>query len=299
MDCSMAFDKCLYSKLFSKMLAKGIPPAIVRVLIFAYEEQKGWVRLNSRNSDTFSIKNATRQGSVLSPYIFSSCYLDDLIVKLRSLKLGCHVAGVWVGASAYADDLALLAPDRYTLQRMVTVCEEYAMEHNLMFSTDIDPSKSKTKCILFSPKRRNKVYPPSIVLDGKYLPWVEKVDHLGHLLQENLSMEADSIKVRASFMSRASDLRDNLYFAHPEQKIQSIQLFCCDAYGSMLWELSSRYADSFFKAWNVQARLAWNVPRETHTNLIDDFFCKGFHSLRNQVLARYHNFMKVRRVSKY
>ena len=86
----------------------------------------------------------------MSPYLFSACYLDDLIVKLRSLKLGCHVGGVWMGASAYADDLALLAPDRYTLQRMVTVCEEYAVEHNLMFSTDIDPSKSKTKCILFS-----------------------------------------------------------------------------------------------------------------------------------------------------
>ena len=92
----------------------------------------------------------------MSPYLFSACYLDDLIVKLRSLKLGCHVGSVWMGASAYADDLALLALDRYTLQRMVTVCEEYAVEHNLIFSTDIDPSKSKTKCILFSPKKRKK-----------------------------------------------------------------------------------------------------------------------------------------------
>merc|ERR1711873_247191 len=110
------------------MLAKGVPTVIVRVLIFAYEEQKGWVRLAGENSDTFRITNATRQGSVMSPYLFSACYLDDLIVKLRSLKLGCHVGGVWMGASAYADDLALLAPDRYTLQRMVTVCEEYAVE---------------------------------------------------------------------------------------------------------------------------------------------------------------------------
>ena len=97
----------------------------MRVLIYAYEEQKGWVRLADKNSEAFSIRNATRQGSVLSPYLFSSCYLDDLLVKLRGLRIGCHVAGMWMGATAYADDLALLAPDRATLQMMVSICEEY------------------------------------------------------------------------------------------------------------------------------------------------------------------------------
>ena len=119
LDCSMAFDKCMFSRLFTKMLAKGVPPIVVRALVYAYEEQKGWVRLAGKNSTSFSIKNATRQGSVLSPYLFSSCYLDDLLVKLRSLKLGCHVAGMWMGATAYADDLALMAPDRQTLQKMI------------------------------------------------------------------------------------------------------------------------------------------------------------------------------------
>ena len=141
MDCSMAFDKCMYSKLFSKMLVKKIPPLIVRVLAYAYEEQIGWVRLGGRNSDTFTIKNATRQGSVLSPYLFSSCYLDDLLVELRKRRLGCHVAGIWMGATGFADDLALLSPNRGMLQKMVSVCENYGKEHNLHFSTDPDPKK--------------------------------------------------------------------------------------------------------------------------------------------------------------
>ena len=287
----MAFDKCLFSKLFSKMLGKDIPPVVVRVLIFAYEEQKGWVRLAGKNSNTFSIENATRQGSILSPYLFSSCYLDDLLVKLRKIGLGCYVAGVWVGASAYADDLALLAPDRSTLQNMVAICEEYGRDHNLVFSTDPNPSKSKTKCVQFSPKRRNVAYPPAIILNGKELLWVAQTDHLGHILHENLSMETDAKKARASFMNRASDLRDNLYFAHPEQKVHAIQLYCCDAYGSMLWQFGSNYADSYFKAWNAQARLAWNIPRETHTNLVVNYFCQGHLSLKNQVFSRYHKFV--------
>ena len=56
------------------------------------------------------------------------------------MGFGCQVAGVWVGAAGYADDLLLLAPTRETMSRMLLVCEEYASEHNLMFSTDLVPS---------------------------------------------------------------------------------------------------------------------------------------------------------------
>ena len=75
----------------------------------------------------FSIGNGTRQGSVLSPYLFSSCYLDDLLRKLRELDIGVHVGGLWFGCSAYADDLVLLAPNRdvsvsYTHLTLPTIC---------------------------------------------------------------------------------------------------------------------------------------------------------------------------------
>ena len=123
------------------------------------------------------------------------------------------------------------------------------------------------------------------------MPWVEKLDHLGHIFQQNLSMEADASRARASFMNRASDLRDQLYFANPEQRMQAIQLYCCDAYGSMLWEQKTRYTDSFYRAWNVQARLAWRIPRETHVNLLETYFCQDFQSMKKQVLSRYHKFM--------
>ena len=40
MGCSMAFDRCQFSKLFSKMVKKDVPLVVVRALIFAYEEQR-------------------------------------------------------------------------------------------------------------------------------------------------------------------------------------------------------------------------------------------------------------------
>ena len=47
-----------------------------------------------------------------------------------------------------------------------------------------------------------------------------------------------------------------------------------------------------FQTWNTFIKLAWEVPRSTHTNLVEDFFAKDFLSVRNQVLSRYVTFFQ-------
>ena len=77
LDCSKAFDKCLFDQIFQKLIDKGLPAVMVRVLIYVYEEKEGLVKLAGIISGSFSIVNGTRQGSVLSPIMFS-IYLDGL-----------------------------------------------------------------------------------------------------------------------------------------------------------------------------------------------------------------------------
>ena len=57
LDCTKAFDKCRFDKLFSKLLANGMPPIVVRVLVFIYEEQTGWVKLGGKRSTPFGLTN--------------------------------------------------------------------------------------------------------------------------------------------------------------------------------------------------------------------------------------------------
>ena len=71
LDCSKAFDKCRFDVLFSKLIKKGLPAIVERVPIFVYEEQTCWVKLGGKKSTSFRITNGTRQGSVLSPLLFS------------------------------------------------------------------------------------------------------------------------------------------------------------------------------------------------------------------------------------
>ena len=112
LDCSKAFDLAKFDLLFSRLLDRGLPAAVVRVLAFSYQLQVAWIRWGRAcTSKTFNISNGTRQGSVASP-AFWSVYLDPLFSQLREAGVGCHVAGMYVGVVGYADDLLLLAPTR-------------------------------------------------------------------------------------------------------------------------------------------------------------------------------------------
>ena len=256
-----------------------------------YEEQTGCVKLAGKKSSSFSITNSTRQGSVLSPALFS-VYLDDLIQKLRNLGLGCHIGGWWMGACGYADDLILLAPLRSVLQEMVKVCQEYGEEHNLVFSPDPNPTRSKTKCIYFCGRMKNVKYPAPVQLYNKELPWVVSADHLGHTLHQMVTMDQDCKIKRAKFIDKTVGLRDQLSFAKPEQVIKAAEVYCCDGYGSMLWELESDTAEQYFKAWNTFVKLTFEVPRSTFTYLVEGYLAKDFVSLRNQILGRYPSFFQ-------
>ena len=140
LDCSKAFDTCKFSILFQKLLDRGMPATIVRVIVRVYEEQYAWVKWGNSRSCRFSIVNGTRQGSILSPALFA-VYVDDLLVELRKLGVGCKVAGVYMGAMGFCDDLLLLAPTRDGMQVMLDTCHRFADRVKLKFSTDPNPEK--------------------------------------------------------------------------------------------------------------------------------------------------------------
>ena len=114
------------------------------------------MKWNSSYSHRFPVKNGVRQGAVSSPILFS-VYINDLIVQLRKAGLGCHLGGLFVGCLGYADDLLLLSGSRCGLQSMVNMCDKFTKMKNLKFSTNADPSKSKTKCIIFSKKIKEQL----------------------------------------------------------------------------------------------------------------------------------------------
>ena len=269
-----------------------LPHVVVRVLIFTYMKQEGFVRLGGHQSSSFGIRNGTRQGAVASPALWA-VYVNNLLEELRQRGLGCYVSGIYMGAFMYVDDLALLAPTRSVLAEMLKVVENYGKSHNLKFSTNANPHLSKSKCIFFAAQRRRFQSPPApLKLYGKQLPWVESGAHLGHTLHQSLSMDQDVKVRRACFISRSVEVRGQFSFAGPEQILRAVAVFCCDAYGSPLWHLDSPAANSFYKAWSSCVRRVFGLPLSTFTYLVEGHLAQNFTPLRNMVLGRYPAFYR-------
>ena len=288
LDCSKAFDKCQFSTLFSKLMDRKVPAVVIRMLVFVYEEQEGCVSWAGIRSTSFSITNGTRQGSVLSPTLFS-VYLDDLLKQLRMLGLGCHMGGVWVGAAGYADDLILLAPSRSAMKTMLKTCEEFAEVHNLKFSTDPEPAKSKTKCI-FMCGHNDPVYPAPFQLYGCDLPWVVHATHLGHELHQLCDMEHDAKVKRAMFIENAVQIQETFGFANPPEVLKAVQTYAGNWYGSMLWNLFGEKAGMIFNSWSTTVKVTWDVPCSTHRFLVDNLLAAEFFTVKQDLIGRYVNF---------
>ena len=181
---------------------------------------------------------------------------------------------------------------------MLEVCQKYAAIHNLVFSTDPNPIKSKSKCLFMCGYMNNVQYPAKLQLDGKDLPFVESASHIGHELHQMCNMDYDIKVKRAQFIDTSTNVRDIFSFAHPDQILSAINLYCSHCYGSMLWDLSSEMAGQFFRAWSTAVKLAWEVPRSTHTYLVNYLLSVNHASFREQILVRYVNFFRKFRKSK-
>ena len=96
----------------------------------------------------FPIVNGTRQRSILSQALFA-LYVDEFLVELRRLGIGCKVADIFMGAVGFCDDILLMAPTRDGMQVMLDTCQRFAKKFNLRFSTDPNQRKAKQNAFLF------------------------------------------------------------------------------------------------------------------------------------------------------
>ena len=79
------------------------------------------------------IGNGTKQGGLLSPYLFSR-YIRLLLYKISVSKIGCHIGGMPVNVFAYADDVVLLAPSWHGMQDLIMILSECSKYLDLVLS---------------------------------------------------------------------------------------------------------------------------------------------------------------------
>ncbi len=294
MDMKKAFDLVKHSLLFRKLVERKMPPIFIRLLIYMYVHQAAKVKWNGSLSDAFSILNGVKQGAVLSAILFC-IYIDDLIKELRHKRDGCWINNRYVGIAVYADDIVLLSPALDGLQNMVDTCSQYAKKYHLVFSTNENPAKSKTKCMAFL---RNERKLRNIKLNDKDLPWITSIKHLGSTIKNNFdcNMKQDISEKRAAYIAKNNELNQEFHYADPNTKIWLNNVFNSSFYGAPLWDLFDRDFEKLEKSWNVSQRIMLTLPRRTHRYFIEPLSCTSH--ISKSIKDRFTGFVEKIRKSK-
>ena len=186
---------------------------------------------------------------------------------LRRSGHGCRINGNFYGVFGYSDDTFILAPTLNALQEMLKICEVYAMKHNLRFSTDPNPKKCKTKCLAFLHSRREL---KQLILCGTPLPWVSDGVHLGNNFQNKYDgMKQDMSVKRAKYITKNCEIIQEFFFAHPETRLRSNQIFNSHFTGCPIWDIFSKEANMIENTWNRSIRCMFDLPLQTHRYLIE------------------------------
>ena len=217
--------------------------------------------------EAWAKESNTRTGSGLSSHV---CLVTTLCTDLRSI----HYSSGFTYTNTYLGYV-----------------------RNVLFSTDPNPTKSKSKVIYMCGLHRQLSKPAPLTLCGRSLPYVASATHLGHELNETGTMEYDTRIKRAQFISNSLEIRELFSFASPAEVIRALKVYSCSFYGSNLWELGSNMAEKVYNAWGTAVRLSWSVPRATRSYLVDHVLSPDVSSARVDILAKFVGFFRSLRES--
>ena len=144
--------------------------------------------------------------------------------------------------------------------------QEYALSYNLVFSTDPNPVRCKTKCMEYLSKQRPL---PSMVLCGTELPWVDKSKHLAITVTNVIDgCQKDIMIKRAIFIDKSSEVNQEFHFAPPTSRMKLHSIYNSHFTGSNCWDMTSRAGEMIEATYNRNIKSTYDLPYPTHRNLL-------------------------------
>ena len=281
LDASKAFDRVKHDKLFMLLIDRCLPPIIIRTLYDSYKRQKLQVQWNRSLSRKFGTKNGIKQGSILSPVLFT-VYMDELLSRLEKGGYGCRVGTHYFGGMGYADDLALICPTLGGLQEMTNICEDFGDEYGMLYN----PKKSVGIYFISS---QQKTAPPRLRLAGESVKWVDQVRHLGNILTKDLKENSEVSHKRGDFIGRVNSVIVTYPKAPDEIICELFNTQCTHLYGCEAWTHSDPAVSRFYTTWNSGVRRLLNLPYNTHTRFLTLFVNKPH--VQEQIFKRFYKMM--------
>ena len=141
-DFRKAFDTVWHTGLWKRLWENGIRGKAWRILRSLYSQLESSVLVDGEHTRFVPSEQGVRQGCPLSPILFS-CYINDLVDRLKTIGGGSLIGDRDICSLLYADDIVLIAESAERLQLMIDEVAQFTAEWRL----SLNPSKSKVMVV--------------------------------------------------------------------------------------------------------------------------------------------------------
>ena len=255
-DYEKAFDRVNHEKLIEKLKLVGMDGKDVRIIARLYWEQAAVVRTDRGNSDSIKIRRGTRQGCVLSPYLFN-LFTELIFRAIEKEGEGVTVGGRRISNLRYADDTAITAENENELHILANRVNEEGKDYGMKMNI------KKTKTMVIS--RKDEIPKVSITLDGEPVEQVNKFVYLGELITENGKCEDEICRrieiARMSFSKMRTVLTNPKLSIAARFRFIKCYVWSTLLYGVETWTVSKRSQQRLeaFEMWTLRRmlRISW------------------------------------------
>ena len=151
------------------------------------------------HSESFRVLCGTKQGGILSPDFFS-IYINDLIIILKNMGIGCHIIREFIACILFADDMTLISPTRSSLQRLLNACAEYCSKYSLKFNI------GKTQVMVFGNLSLSLSTIATISLQDVTIQYVKLCKYLGFYIKSGRNLSFSLNKDLRGFFGRVNSV---------------------------------------------------------------------------------------------
>ena len=144
-DIRKAYPTAFRPAMLAKLKNAGVGGHLFRAVGATYQNVQGSIVVGDDVSAPYSVEQGVREGSTLSPTLYS-VFINDLLQKIQATGEGVAIAddpACRIAVLGYADDLVLVSHTAGGLQKMLDIVAEHAMVNFYQIS------QSKSKVVVF------------------------------------------------------------------------------------------------------------------------------------------------------
>ena len=232
-------SKVQISKLISKLIDKNVNKYLTNTIMSMLSNTHVNVNFNNTKGATWKLNNGTRQGGILSPYLFS-LYINEMLDDIADEGTGCSLNNYQTNILAYADDITLIAPTSSALQKLLNKLFYYISELGLKLNVN---KSVYMVCKAKLYKHRN--FENCVKLNGSPLQLVDHYKYLGIIISENNTNYLDIKRCCKSFLGQFYSMYRNFNNVHKDLLIFLFNSYCTSFYGIELWHSKTFCASEY------------------------------------------------------